>query len=294
MSNRKTSLDERIAKATKGDFYYKFTGDGKIAEVKITGANRYWNSKKDRQDEIIYISELRIAGLPEVLKDLLLKNEYTEGRISQLFEKAYSKSTIAVGGVAHESYMSEIGKYKEKKESTPVVKTESFFKLSDVPLLHYLVRGRVTVPLSLAQQLEGKDVNEAKEFIESLPSVKKGNKTLAEALETLNENEVYNVSKSVNGKAHWHKIPKPGPASKFKGVQGLSIVSDTAEAYAIAVSSLGSQYANYSAQYVALYGSGGTQLPKTTEEPKSIEALPPILPQLPSTGMGNLPALPPF
>jgi len=288
-----TTLQERLAKAIETNTYCKIHNN-KWSQVKISGAARAWNEKNVVKPEVynqVYIPDLRLCGVVEDLSAVMKANGYDDKQIREFLKVSYSREILGHPETPiAKQYAREVAAFtsaSSKKEKKP--RSEPVFKLSDVPALYKaVVKNKATTTIATAKRFEGLHISDVVRA--EVDSSKKGtHRGLKASLEggVLLATEVYNVSTSTPGKVRYRKMSKPSSASKFKMVEGLSVVSETYEAYRAAMEELGAAYLHFADKYNEQHVLAKTiekAAEKTSAKPEEAADVKPLrkLPSLPS------------
>ena len=103
----------------------------------MSGAPNYWK----KNEEFLYLPDVRIAGMPEDVRTVLIQSGFTTQQIEAIFKNAYTSKNYQVsmsqGGKA-ETYEQEVGVYMEYRQNQTVQKNETTGPTVSIEKVTYL------------------------------------------------------------------------------------------------------------------------------------------------------------
>ena len=230
---------EKMEDAVKGHYYIKL-GDTR-GKLQLSGAARMWA----KDPEIVYVSELRVAGRPEdIIEKVVASEEYDEKAVRRLLRDAYK-----AGSEESEAFKAEVeaarshakkpGVKKAKAATYVPLHTASWYaeNLEDAVIVNKdgspsaRKRGtkKAASPSTKAKKPAAKGAKKAAKGAKKAATKATGTRTkksLAERLAALSEGKVLDVSKYTKAEGFKAVSAKePGPNSAKIAVPGYAVVS---------------------------------------------------------------------
>lgn len=255
---------------------YIKVGDKGGTNLTITGAPKYWKKNQD----FVYLPDLRLAGSRQNVITVLrgYRSEeggsYSDAQIDVFLKNAYTSENYVVpqsqGGRA-EDYQHEFDNYLAFKQSQSTQKPKKEAPSITLADLSFLI-DKLPEAETLKVSSKSRSSKTSKPKSDTRRNVRHVN--LKQRLDSLAPGSVLDVSNMKDDGTNIKTIPEPGAGSKKHGVDGVKVVSSSAENFAKAMKLLGAEYEQYVAKYSQVAATQATTVPSVSTTTTTTTSLP--------------------